>query len=116
MQSFFTDIALASHDNLIGTEQGFLLPFTDEESGIPSGGVSSQKAHSEEVLESEFGTCLSRLRVQGFVSPPCPGLFCVTSIDGLLTTATTVELPLCRYYTQHFTYNLLSHLTNTTSS
>lgn len=77
MQSFFTGIALASHDNLIGTEQGFLLPFSNEETGVPNGGVTSQKAHREGVLAGEIGACVSSLPVQGFVSPPCLLYFAV---------------------------------------
>lgn len=42
-QSFFTDVALASHDNFIG-KQGLLSPFSHEESGVPSRAVASPKA------------------------------------------------------------------------
>ena len=54
MQSFFTDAALASHDKLLRSWQGFLPSFCYEESGVPGGRVTSQE-HSEATFGSELG-------------------------------------------------------------
>ena len=65
MQSFFTDAALASHDKLLRSWQGFLPSFCYEESGVPGGRVTSQEVHSEATFGSELEAHTLCLRSAG---------------------------------------------------